>query len=1007
MNYSVLLLIVVATVIVYVGSCFILDYYRWHSNHAHIVFSYACFFMGIYSLLGAFLYNSVELDLVVRWSGFRVLFLSLFCICLLEYIAECTHRIGRIEKRNVMFLFFCLGLFYFVTCLQVRDSSVGLWAVHNVAILGGVMGHVGVGGWLYCLPWVAVLALLVYLFVRIYGECRVGKKRGLLFGIVGLIFGAGFDLLVLAGVFSFVGIFEFCFAVFAISLAYSLSRELTELYLERKYGFFAQYITDVMWTLDLNLRFSYVSPQVYGVTGYMPEELLRRSIGDVIVGKGKAGMLQVFEEAVAGMLSEGKTHDVRFLAKGGEVVRGLCHTTALLDHGRIVGCVGVMRDITACVKSEKLLKQERLFLNSLLNCSPDRIYFKDMQSRFLRVSKSMVELFEVEKEADIIGKTDFDFFAKEHAQPAFDDEQRIMQTMQPIVGIEEKEVLPDGRVGWASTTKLPLLDKAGELIGTFGVSRNITVAKNMAIELDLQYKKAQEATQAKSAFLANMSHEIRTPLNAVIGLSALLLDSDLNAEQRDFLETINVSGETLLTIINDILDISKVEAGLVDLEQESFSLHQCVESALDLVATSAVEKNLELAYSIENDTPVNVLGDVTRVRQILLNLLSNAVKFTQKGEVLVSVSAQRLKSDKFKIHFVVTDTGIGITEEQLNKIFEPFQQADASITRKYGGTGLGLSISRKLAECMGGGLWAESKLGKGSSFHLDIIVEGGMQEKLVYLQKNVPTLKGRQVLIVDDNHTNLHILESQLKRWGMDVISTTSATEAVDWFASKEPFHLAIFDMQMPEMSGVDLAKTIREKHQATLPMILLTSVDCFNSDDKVLFDALVSKPLKPTHLYKTLLNVFSQDEKNEQTSDLQTGRDTEHLTVGQMHPLRILLAEDNIVNQKVALSMLQKLGYEANVVTDGKQVLSEISLNTYDVIIMDVQMPEMDGLEATTNVCKQWSVEDRPKIIGVSAYALPEDKEAAQVAGMDDYITKPIDIEKLRKALLRVKSRH
>ena len=632
--------------------------------------------------------------------------------------------------------------------------------------------------------------------------------------------------------------------------------------------------------------------------------------------------------------------------------------------------------------------------------------------------------------------------AGEEINTTVDIEDDIVENGADIQGIEASETSAEQKLPGYKTFEMrvfPMYNEEGAVARVISVGADITERKQAEIVRERAREIAEAATRAKSEFLANMSHEIRTPLNAIIGMTNLLHDTPLNNEQKEFVETVGMSGSALLAIVNDILDFSKIEAGKLELETQPFNLRECVEDALDLLAPNASKKHLNLAYFMDEANPSVFIGDVTRLRQILVNLLSNAVKFTEQGEIVVEVESQPVsahehplpstslarQSTLHEIHIAVRDTGTGIPNDRIDRLFRSFSQVDASTARKFGGTGLGLAISKRLAEMMGGTMWVESEMGKGSTFHFTIRVEVSPDQTLV---ATVPSgqhmpLKGKQVLIIGDSSSNRSILAHHIASWGMVPHLATSADEALEWIRIGIPFDVAVLDMVVPEQDGHTLATRIQSHRPSErLPLILYALVGAagpLNRRLPLTVSAFLYKPIKPSQLYEVLVSIFEQrDQEGEQDGQKKTPPRLEYPSregrnplaalrqinphMGQEHPLSILLAEDNAINQKVALRLLEKMGYRADVAANGQEVLDALGWRSYDVILMDVQMPEMDGLDATRYIRNHWSSNQQPHIIAMTAHALAGDRQRCLDAGMDDYISKPVQIEQLVDALQR-----
>ena len=922
------------------------------------------------------------------------------------------------------------------------------------------------------------------------------------------------------------------------------------------------------------------------------------------------------------------------------------------DNGQVVGLVGIGRDITQRKRVEEALVKEQYDMEAIMNNLPVNIYFKDRASRFTRISRSQAQLFSLSDPAPAIGKTDFDFFTKEHAQQAYEDEQAIIQTGQPLIK-EEKVTRADHPNGWVSSIKMPMRDNQGNIIGTFGISTDITERKrieealtqernllhtlienlpdhiyakdaegrftlaNIAVarhmgatkpdeligntdfdfyppdlatqfhadeqaliqsgkslldheeftrdqadqpkwvlatkvllndskgnyiglvgigrditkrkqaeealvrekkflealnlnspaaivvldndgrilscnpafeklygyksdeilgalldtivttdetsieaqqftkqvmqstvhaiskrrrkdgslvdveifgapvfvegnkiaslaiyhdisELMRARREAEDANRAKSEFLANMSHEIRTPMNGVIGMLELALDTQLNDEQRDYLQTSLQSAESLLTLLNDILDFSKIEAGELGLEKINFDLRNTVEDVAYTLAKRAQDKGLEMACLVHPDLISDLRGDPGRLRQILVNLVGNAIKFTHQGEIVIRAEPIQETNTYAIVHFSVQDTGIGIPRERLGAVFDRFTQADGSTTRKYGGTGLGLAISKQLVEMMGGKIGVESTSGIGSTFWFDIKFEKQPREKIVTAPLTVGpvNLTLARVLIVDDNQTNRMILAKNVEALGCRRDAAASGAKALENLRSAlragDPYHVVLLDMQMPGMDGEQTARAIKSDPAVKdVKIIILTSMG--QRGDAVRLAALgcsayLLKPVKQQMLFDAVVAVLSREEKQ------QPGLITRHTLNEQRKPgQRILLAEDNAINQKLAVVLLQKAGYSVDAVETGAQALEKVQSDQYNVVLMDVQMPEMDGFEATRHI-REWERErgSHIPIIAMTAHAMQGDRERCLEAGMDDYVSKPIEPKVLFAALDR-----
>jgi PAS domain S-box-containing protein len=744
----------------------------------------------------------------------------------------------------------------------------------------------------------------------------------------------------------------------------------------------------------------YTSPQVEELVGTSPDEW----VGDpdffpkLLHPDDRERVIADHARALRSGASSW-SFEYRLLARDGRTVWIRDDAVVVRDErGQPLYTQGFMLDITerkqaeeALRRSEEEVRRQKQYYETLLEISPAAVVTTDLEERVTSWNPAAERLFGY-THAEAVGQLIDELVLGR--EDLLEEGRAVTRTAaeQGAAHLIARRMRKDGTPVDVEVLMARLV-VGGEQVGWNLIYHDIG-------ELQRARKEAEAATQAKSLFLATMSHEIRTPMNAVIGMTELLLDTALDKEQRRFAEVVHTSGDALLRVIDDVLDFSKIESGKLELERRPFELRECVESALELVAAQAAQRDLELGCLIDSEVPPEITGDATRLRQVLLNLLGNAVKFTEEGEVIVAVRREGSAPGGHRLHVAVRDTGIGIPEERMRQLFQSFSQVDASTSRRFGGTGLGLAISKRLSELMGGTMWADSAPGQGSTFHFTFLAEEAPVTAPPHARGDQPQLHAKRLLVVDDNAANREIVVRQARSWGMLPRATGRPREALTWVERGDPFDVAILDMQMPEIDGLALAHRIRGQPAGrALPLVLLTSLGRPERSRAREFAVTLTKPVRASQLYDALMGILARRPEERQEPEARVTAGPGAAAAPARSRLRILVAEDNGVNQQLALGLLGKLGYEADVAGNGAQAVEAVEGESYDVVLMDVEMPELDGLEATRRIRRR-RPHGPPRIIAMTANALQEDREACFAAGMDDYLAKPLRVAQLAEAL-------
>lgn len=698
------------------------------------------------------------------------------------------------------------------------------------------------------------------------------------------------------------------------------------------------------------------------------------------------------------------TVEENYISSTGNKITFLSTKVPMVIDGAIVGLCGISTDITDRIRMERELAESRKFMESVLENIQAAVYVKDLNGKYTYANGEWEKATGINRE-NIVGKTACEVFPNHEGDVYHDNDLKVIHLKEKQITEEFAHNATEKRT--YLSTKVPMIHD-DKIIGLCSISTDITERKLME-EAILEAKAyAEDAAKSKADFLANMSHEIRTPMNAIMGMAYLIQKTDLNSKQKDYVDKIHRSSQHLLGIINDILDFSKIEAGKLNIEKTDFKIDTVLENLSNLIGEKCSAKGLELIFDVDPNIPNDLLGDSLRLSQILINYANNAVKFTEKGEIIVKIRKEAELENGNLIRFMIKDSGIGLTEEQKGKLFQSFQQADTSTTRKYGGTGLGLAISKKLAELMGGDVGVDSEYGKGSTFWFTAVLENSTQKKEIFMPKLEH--QNNRVLVVDDNSHARIILREMLKSMSFRVDDAESGEIAIEKSRKAckddDPYKIIYMDMQMPGISGIEAMNQIYAQTSGKTPKCIMVTgfgrEEIFQEAENAGIDMVLLKPVSPTVLFESSMKLLGDasyiEENNNQNHD-QTLKNIDKLST--IKGSKILLVEDNELNQQVAMELLEEGDFETDLAVNGAVALEKIQEKTYDVILMDMQMPVMDGLEATRHIRLKSEYANLP-IIAMTANAMSSDRDKCTEAGMNDHVAKPIDPEQLFAMLLK-----